>query len=320
MSTVGTPDWQRGVVGPQQLYGPFSSMVLAETVALPANAKSIHILQAPAAGGGIPTVMGTTTNTFYPVFALTHVAAGADNLSHIAVVDPSADPQVTVTLPAGPGSNWYVIADQSPLFTSDLVLSQAAGRDGVTGPTVTLQVGGQNAANVLSPLLIDSLGRLETADQVLDLTVQQVGSPAPADAIQVGGTDTLEIRALRMNRQGLPYTIPSAPSTVAGDHPPNELLSAAGTFAANGIFLPVVLGKRYRIFSVMCAAEVAGLSFALNSSGAVATFYVGTSLNAGYMGYGPSGVPLDTGASVNFVLIAGAGSTLVSIVYTLETP
>lgn len=319
MSTVGTPDWQRGVVGAQVVFGPFSSAATSENIGLPANTKSIHILQAPAAGGGIPTVQGTTTNTFYPVFVITPVSAGADNLSHIAAVDPAADQVVTVTLPAAPSSNWYVVADQSPLHVADMILEQVIGKDGITGPTRSVQVAGQDASNVLHPLLIDSLGRLETADQVLDLAVAATGAVAPADAVQIGGTDTLHLQALRMNRQGLPYVIPSAPSIVTGDHPPNELLVASGSFAANTVLLAAPgAGKRYRIFAANLAAIGANTSGYIEDTVSGQFFIVTCEGASASLTYGPTGLPLSSNGAVEYILVNGVTMNVV-VVYTLET-
>ena len=146
------------------------------------------------------------------------------------------------------------------------------------------------------------------------------GAANPGGTVQVGGTDGTDLRTLRTSEQGMVYTVPSAPDTAAGDHPPNELLTAHVQLTASGnAFAAPGAGLRYRIFAAAMSALASGLTGWIYDLTATRLF-----LTMGISGwaaqtYGPTGIALSADSAITFGLNSGTGTTDIIIVYTVET-
>jgi hypothetical protein len=118
---------------------------------------------------------------------------------------------------------------------------------------------------------------------------------------------------------GSVYAVPAVPSTVAGDHPPDEVSFVSNVFTANAEILAAPGNtQRIRVFSVLMATETAGLA------GRVAD---ATTLNALCICAGPGniattlpaqGVRINENEALTYILDAGAGIMRIGIVYTIE--
>lgn len=121
------------------------------------------------------------------------------------------------------------------------------------------------------------------------------------------------------NAQGLPYSIPSAPSEAAGDHPLNELLVASSVFAASGNLLAAPgAGARYRIFAGSLAPESTTASGYINDSVSGLAFLAcgqggGTSLALPL-----TGLALSQNAAVHYTATVATTSMIACVIYTLE--
>lgn len=204
-------------------------------------------------------------------------------------------------------------------LTIDQNLKLAVGVPGSVPPADVLMLGGTDGTDVRA-IGVSAIGTVQTSDAVLEVATALVAGSSPARALQQGVSDGTHLRAQLGDQQGVPYSIATVPSILAGDHPPNELLFQSIGFTSTGVLLGAAgAGKRYRVFAVQLVPlsgtfngylldTVAGVGFALVSS--LAPFVAD---------YPPSGLPLASNAAVDFVFNAGTGSCAVVITYTLET-
>jgi hypothetical protein len=121
------------------------------------------------------------------------------------------------------------------------------------------------------------------------------------------------------NLQGIPYYIPSAPSTAAGDHPPNELSNVVFDSVASGtqILAAPGAGLRYRVFYVTLQANSTGQRMGMSggSQGLVTANSVSDIVPV-TVDFKPTGIPLPTNSAIS---VNGTGGTTNGhIVYTKE--
>lgn len=124
------------------------------------------------------------------------------------------------------------------------------------------------------------------------------------------------------NSIGQQYIIPSVPSTLAGDHPPNELKYVSVTdLATPATILPALgVGNRYRIFyATMNMADANVLSDLRDATPATpflhgATGAAGTPTAASYL---PSGIPLTANSAITGTCSVASHVTA-TIAYTTE--
>lgn len=115
------------------------------------------------------------------------------------------------------------------------------------------------------------------------------------------------------------YTIPTAPNTDSGDHPPTELILASG-LVTNGeaALAGAPAGTRYRVFSLHAVAiNENGIGYFYDNISGKALIF-GWSSGPSFMSFLPSGLPLSEGAGVYFnALTTGLEAGLV-VAYTEE--
>lgn len=123
-----------------------------------------------------------------------------------------------------------------------------------------------------------------------------------------------------VNQAGQQYTIPSAPSTAGGDHPPNELQSFAGNFNAASILLPAPgTNRRYRLFNAAAVPLTAGSYFVeLGTSAGGASFLAVTGNAGASVPFYPSGLPCQTNGPITLGF-SSSGDVAVSLTYTVES-
>lgn len=157
-----------------------------------------------------------------------------------------------------------------------------------------------------------------TADPNLYALISSSGEVDTGFGIQAFGTDGTNTRALRTDRQGVLYSIPSAPDTLTGDHPPNELQHTSFDGVANGgtILAPAGAGMRYRLFSAQAVPDTSTTECAICDLVATNRL-VFANTQAASMTYGPSGLPLGTNSTI-IASVAGGNMGGV-LVYTIET-
>lgn len=165
---------------------------------------------------------------------------------------------------------------------------------------------------------------------ITDGSIAQVLSLAPASGIPAAlvtqdGWDGAGPRMLRVNTQGMPYTVPSAPSEAASDHPLNEVNvnSVTGITSTTTILNAPGAGKRYRIYGV--AISVFGtpsVSGVVSVDDAVAITFT-PRIELGQVLYIP--MPLSgVVAATNAIIRANVAGTLasgadVTVFFTVET-
>lgn len=124
------------------------------------------------------------------------------------------------------------------------------------------------------------------------------------------------------SQTGVQYVIPTVPSTVASDHPPNELLYAANwAIASGGVLVPAPgVGQRLRVFYASVANESAGAIVGLSDSVSGASLVLAGIGAAGIpqtADFKPSGVPLSNNAAI--VVATTSGNATANVTYTAET-
>jgi hypothetical protein len=122
------------------------------------------------------------------------------------------------------------------------------------------------------------------------------------------------------NAEGTQYVIGSVPSTSSGDHPPNEVLAIGAFNAASGVILAAPgAGLRYRVFSVAMAATAAGLIGQVNDTTSGQTLGVCAGPGSSPSSIPAQGFPMTQNHGISYQQLAGAGSMLMVVFYTVET-
>lgn len=195
---------------------------------------------------------------------------------------------------------------------------------GTAVPADAILVGATDGVD-LRALIVDALGRLTVVDRAIQAAMGAPAAAAPASAVQVGGTDGTDLRALLVGRQGVPFTVPSAPGEATGDRPPNELLwiTAGGIVATTPVVAAPGAGKQIRVFylHMFPQTNVGAGQWAMTAAGGGSVVPLGNTQQGG-MFVPPVVFPL-TGllCAVNTPvnLIAVAGTLAGTVGYTIET-
>lgn len=185
-------------------------------------------------------------------------------------------------------------------------------------------IGGSDGA-VARAALLDASGRLLVIDSKLEAAIGLPTVAVPSDAVMTGWTDGVSLRVPITSKSALPYMIPSAPSQLTADRPPNELLWASTNAVAvntNVVAAPGA-GKRVRLYYVSAFPDTAAGEYALEATeigGSTIFFCVNVSVPGGFVP--PVQLPL-TGmacaANTPVVLVIAAGQAGATVGYTIET-
>lgn len=157
---------------------------------------------------------------------------------------------------------------------------------------------------------------------VLEGVAGEAENPPPAKALLIAGKDPNYLWPLRVNAQGIPYAIPSAPNTASGDHPPNELQVKSGAKVASPTTILAAPGEgmRYRLFWVALSAELAAdYAYMQDTVSKLEPVAAGPGA-AGVpvmVDFKPSGWPMGDNGELRFY--TEAGNATYSVVYTTET-
>lgn len=163
----------------------------------------------------------------------------------------------------------------------------------------------------------DSAAHVHT-NAYLARTQNQAGNAAPVDALQIGGTDGTDLRAIRTDTNGQQFTVPAPPGTGTGDHPPVELSTAYVYNGTGGNVLVAApgAGKRIRLFFVQLIAAISGSVAYLQNGAADRLYAYGTS--QGMTAKVPlAGIPVP--ANDSLVAHISSGNVYCTVMYTIET-
>lgn len=112
MSFIDTPDYQAGIVHPQQLLTSQSSGTTSATVQMPVNTQTLVVICQGGSGAPTVTVVGDSTGISYPG---TMLAAGKNTdpnsvcffFNMAACIDQFA----VVSVTGGGSPNWWAYSD-----------------------------------------------------------------------------------------------------------------------------------------------------------------------------------------------------------------
>jgi hypothetical protein len=163
IQNVGTPDWQRGVVGTQKVLATLSATDNATTVGVPPNSEAIIIIvQGPGPFVAGFTVVGNQSGSTYSAFRIPRVL-GTDSSAFVVTVSPTIDQTVTVGTTTAPGVPWSVVSESAGRFVVDLSTSAVSGNEDDLAGTSGILVMGEDVGGSAHLLRVDSLRRLVTA-------------------------------------------------------------------------------------------------------------------------------------------------------------
>lgn len=306
MSIPDAPDFQDAPVAPAILAGSFSASRTNETINLLVNTNALVIVtNYPAVG--IPTVSGGSSSATYPVFAVPKGSLLAASSVFIVEVHPAVDSAVTINWPSGPGGHWWVILDATPRVFADLASAAAVTAPGDTETGAGFAILGVTSGGVAEYVQVDSSGHVIVIDSNLANVIAATGAAVPTDAIQVGGSDGTDLRALRVNKQGIAYAIPSAPDTATGDHPPNPVLMATFSQGENEGATVVLAapgsGNRIRLLGgwLYVSGASAGAADLFGIMSSADAYLVGVNApNTASVNAPLSGIALDTNTAIYY--------------------
>ena len=153
------------------------------------------------------------------------------------------------------------------------------------------------------------------------VSITGVGAPLVPYAVYAdSGVHIMADMSKLSSSNGMQYVIPTVPSTLAGDHPPNELSATAFLLNSSTTQLAAPgAGKRYRVFSAqICGVSAGQTAWLADSVTGIAIVMTGNG-NAAFMSWAPSGLPLSANAAINFVQHFGTDYSVGCIAYTTET-
>lgn len=157
--TIGTPDWQRGIVNPELLVGTAIASATTMTVTVPPNTESLVVGFGAGEVGNVASVVGVTSGIKYPV--QTFVGPNLVALTSVwyAAVAPSIDISYVITLSAAPGGPWYAVADAGIRQVIDMALVNALQQAHTGFQNPGLPVLGSDGSHFFD-LQTDSNGRI----------------------------------------------------------------------------------------------------------------------------------------------------------------
>ena len=272
----------------------------------------------PVSVSGTVAVTGTFWQATQPVSGTVTADQGTTPWTVAGTAAAGSPPSGDPVLIAGSDGT-----DVRTILTSATGQVEIAGSVTATNPSVSAtgsavpadatMVGGSDGTD-LRALATDTSGRQEVVGAAAG------GAAVAGNPVLVGGSDGTDARTLLTDKQGIPYAIPSAPNTAAGDHPPNELQYVSGVGVASGttILAGAGAGKRYRMFFAYLDNTIAGDASRLqDGTSSTANFIIARGLGATQIPYLPSGLPLGTNTAITLQTSAGAADYV--LVFTIET-
>lgn len=155
-SPIDTPDWQFGVVSPQQLLANSSSSPV--TITLPANVESLLIRAEFSSAPADPLVIGVTSGLRFPVFSYNNNGFANPQFYAVPMLPPS-DSQVTISWTTSPVPSWQAIGDSGVRVIADATLSSIIGVTMASSATLGgLQTFGHDSLNLLRGFLTSEEG------------------------------------------------------------------------------------------------------------------------------------------------------------------
>ena len=152
------------------------------------------------------------------------------------------------------------------------------------------------------------------------VSITGVGAPLVPYAVYAdSGVHIMADMSKLSSSNGMQYVIPTVPNTAAGDHPPNELSVAHVELAAAGNILGAPgAGIRYRIFSVQMST-LSALSAIVWTGGGAPVVAVCAGPGNSITSIPAQGVPWSVNTAVVYGPVSGAGTMLITVLYTTET-
>lgn len=149
-------------------------------------------------------------------------------------------------------------------------------------------------------------------------------SAAPTEALQVGGTDGTNLRALRTDQNGQEYVVPAAPGTATADRPAVELsvgIAAAVTVTTTVVAAPGA-GKHFRVFAAKMSGGSSGTTVSVectvNGKTMTLSQLIGVAGSDQFVA--PlTGIKTDDNTALKVTFYAGTGGTNAFFLYTTET-
>lgn len=120
MSTIDTPDFQRGVVSAQALLASVAGGVGTVRVGVPPNAETVIVTMPNATGNNLATVTGVTSGDVYAGAKCVAPAFMAINNTWFFDVSAAVDTQVDVTITPAPPLAWFVYSDAAAHIIADV--------------------------------------------------------------------------------------------------------------------------------------------------------------------------------------------------------
>lgn len=155
-------------------------------------------------------------------------------------------------------------------------------------------------------------------DAVLSRAVGATFGPLPSSAVQVAGSDGVNLRPLSLDQYGKQWVRQLAPGTKRADHPEPELQWVSTIATANGTVLAAPgAGQRRRVFTAQLASLKSGSTGNLYDAVAIKTICFGPADGGTTIAFLPSGLALSTNAGIS-VNVSAAGEVGVVIAYTTE--
>ena len=161
VTTMGTPDWQRGVVAAQRLVGSFAAGTIDETVGVPMNAETLIVSMSYADRALTIFAIGATSGNSYPVVSVPRSVSGSLDDVRLILVAPALDEQIQIVLSGAASHAWYVVSDSAARGVVDLGLIGSTYTPGAGSIETGLLALGSDGTNPRA-LATDTSGRLFT--------------------------------------------------------------------------------------------------------------------------------------------------------------
>lgn len=282
-----------------------------------------------APGAGIPTdalmVGGSDGTLLHPL--------AVDTTGHLLTFDQQVKLAMAVLGAAAPaqavlggGSDGAFIRAlltdaAGHLLTLDQQVKLAMSALSTALPAQAVLTGGSDGTN-LRPLVVDATGHLVPKDAGVQSIIANPANPNPSVAAFVGFTDGTDLRVPLTSKSALPYHIPSAPSELTADRPPNEILYASviNEVASTVVVAAPGAGKQLRVFWCYAYPESATAEFflSLGSLGIIVCACLGPAGTAPPVADLPlTGLIIGANSAVTLVVTAGTAGATVG--YTIET-
>lgn len=216
---------------------------------------------------------------------------------------------VSVSLPPNI-ETLIVCGEQAATLNGVSVVGDQSGADYIVQFMRTTQGGG-----AASTIVADVSSALDTSVTITVGSVTQGNWYVYGDS----GVHMVTEMSHLINGYGQAYTIPSVPSTAAGNHPPTEIsYYTAGLTAAGNVLAAPAAGSRYRIFGVLLQVPSTTPVCYLDASGAGQTLCGCLGGQTMVPRLPAQGVAWPAAAPVHLSYGSGSGTIVVGVQYTTE--